>query len=150
MQFSSPAQLISLGGAILFNQDYANGDNYFITDVDGLDGFPVRAPMDDKAQTSGGILHDFFAGPRHLTVTGLLLPGSSLASRRNLMEKNLRIACRNMLLNDDEGFWRWQPDGEALLSLVVKCDQQPTYPGPGVLKQFIFGLVAADPFYDDG
>lgn len=150
MQFSSPASLVSIGGTVLFNQNYANGDNYLVQAIDGLDGFPVRAPVDAKAQTSGGILHDFFAGPRHVTISGILVPGSSAVSRRNTMEKNLRIVTRNMLLNDDEGFFQWTPSGSGTLSLVVKCDVQPTFPGSGVVKEFIFGLVAANPFYDEG
>lgn len=150
MQFSSPADLITPGGSVRLNQDYANGDRYFVTAVDGLDGFPVRAPVDEKAQTDGGISHDFFAGPRHVTVTGLLIPGDGTASRRNAMEKTLRVRCRSMLLNGDEGRFEWYPAGDAAQSLSVKCDVQPTFPGEGMLKQFVFGLVAVNPFYDEG
>lgn len=154
MQFSSPAWLITPSGVSLFNQDYTTpgqvDDHYFITAIDGLDGFPVSAPEDPLAQTDGGLLHDFFARPRHITVTGILIPGNGTATRRNAMEKLLRIRCRSMLLNGDEGRWEWLPDGESAKSLIVKCDVQPTFPGEGVVKQFIFGLVAANPFYDEG
>ena len=148
MQYSAPATLITPSGTVLFNQTYGNGDFFFVTSIDGLDGEPSRAPVDEKAQTDGGILHDFYAGARHITVVGLVLPGNGTVAQRNVMERTLRLACRSLKLNGDEGTWEWLPDGDSTRSLVVKCDVQPTFPGDGVVKQLIFGLVAADPFYD--
>jgi hypothetical protein len=47
-----------------------------LTALDGIGQAPIRAPIDDAPQADGGLVHQFFYGPRHLTVEGFVLPVS--------------------------------------------------------------------------
>lgn len=150
-EFHAPATLSAPGYTIDFNVDDVNGNRYFITSIDGLDGEPLRTPGDDASQEDGGRLYDFYSATRHITVTGLLVIGPSYTAwqsivQRNTMERNLRLACK--ALKRATGTWSWEPAGFGPYALTVKCDLQPSYPGEGVLKQFVFGLAAPDPDYD--
>lgn len=154
-EFGCPATLSTPGGSIDFN-DWSTGPNgmiWLIQNIDGLDGEPMRTPMDDKAGADGAWLYEFFAAARHITVSGIMVPASSLSAwqqiqQRNQMEASLRVKARTMKGYGTTGTWSWTPTGMAAYSLTVKCDVLPTFPGEGVIKQFIFGLVAGDPDYD--
>lgn len=142
-EFSAVHTLTTPGVDITFN---SGTDVYYITGITGLDGAPIRAPIDDSPQTDGGIIHDFFYGPRHFTIEGLLLPDGLSVATRNTMEANLLSALDAILRAD--GTWAWTPTGQAARSLTVRCDvpaQFSTWAGNPMVKAFIFGLVAADP-----
>ena len=71
---------------------------YFIKSIDGEDGIPVRAPIDNIAHGDGGILHDFWDEVRHITVKGVITLDPSLTAfqqieQRNEMEDALIAAC---------------------------------------------------------
>lgn len=155
-EFGCPATLSTPSGSIDFNDFVgagANGTIWLIQNIDGLDGEPLRAPMDDKAGADGAWLYEFFGSARHITVSGIMIPASTLSAwqqiqTRNQMEQSLRIKCRSMKGYGVTGTWSWTPTGMGTYSVTVKCDVMPTFPGEGIIKQFVFGLVSGDSSYD--
>jgi hypothetical protein len=113
--------------------------------VDGIAQAPIRAPVDDAPQTDGGIVHQFFYGPRHLTVEGFVLPfayDSSHAATLWAAMDTLEQALGQILRAD--GTFSWTPPGQTAHSLTVRCDVPVSFQGT-FQKTYIFGLVAADP-----
>lgn len=142
-EISAVYTLTTPGVDVTFN---SGSDVYRVTNLEGLDQAPIRAPVDDAPQTDGGIVHDFFHGPRYVTVEGLLLPADGSASARNTMEANL-ISALDAILRAD-GTLAWTPSGQSARSLTVRCFTPARFaPWQGFpqFKTFIFGLVAADP-----
>lgn len=148
-----PFALTTPGGVILFNDtgtDQFNifgADEYYITDIQGLDGSPIRAPIDNAPQTHGGLVHPFFKGPRHITIEGALMVRSTRVMNavvviRNEMEDDLLTALESILQAD--GTLAWTPQGEAARSLTVRYEIPCEFRGIS-LKTFAFGLVAANP-----
>lgn len=144
-ELSAGYVLTTPGPDISFNTALGSTDSYWLTNVTGLDQAPIRAPVDDSPQTDGGIVHDFYYGPRHFTVEGILVPQTNTASNRNTMEANL-ISSLDAILRAD-GTWTWTPSGQSSRSLTVRCDVPVQFSGGLSLspRAFIFGLVAADP-----
>lgn len=148
-EFGAPATLSTPLGSIDFNT--RDDQEYFITNITGLDGESLRTPEDDAPGTDGGIVHDFWATARHITIEGHFLMDPALSFyqqivQRNAMMDDLRKKCRSIKRAD--GTWSWTPSGGSTFNLTVRCDLQPLYTGEGVLKTFVFGLVAEDPDYD--
>lgn len=142
-EISATYTLTTPGVDITFN---SGSDVYRISNIEGLDQAPIRAPVDDSPQTDGGIVHDFFHGARYVTIEGLLLPADGSASTRNTMEANLISACDAILTAD--GTLGWTPSGQSARSLTVRCFmpvRMAPWAGFPMYKTFIFGLVAADP-----
>lgn len=147
--------LTTPGGVIIFNDgELRDGqDKYWLSNIQGLDGSNIRAPIDNVPFGDGGIVHDFWKGPRHVLIEGTFVhesvgfPGSGNACRqkRNEMEETLRAALESILR--DDGTLAWTPLGLAARSLTVRHDV--TFEAPETenytLKTFTFGLVAADP-----
>ena len=124
--------------------DYGTADGYHLTELTGFDQAPIRAPIDNAAQTDGGIIHQFFYGPRHLTLEGFVLP---LALGADLPGANTRIAALVDALDAiirANGTFEWTPPGLTAHTLTVRCDVPVSFTGR-VRRNFIFGLVAADP-----
>ena len=143
-----PYTLTTNGGNIDFNDGGA--DQFYITEIQGLGSAPVRAPIDNAPQAHGGLVHDFWKGPRHIIVEGIFLitsvpQGTLCQAIRNDMEEDLRTALESCLQAD--GTFAWTPLGQAARSLTVRhdvpleCPHQDNY----LLRAFNFGLVAADP-----
>ena len=131
--------------SIQFNTG-GTGDEYFVTNIIGLDGAPIRAPVDDAPQTDGGIVHSFFLGPRHVTVEGLLICRTGSVAARNILEANLLSALFSCLRND--ATWSWTPTGLGTRNLTVRNDLACSFTGSSLgefVKSFSFGLVAANP-----
>lgn len=127
----------------------ASGDTFLVdpTLSTGLDMPPVRANVDNKPQTDGGIVHNAFLGPRHITFTGMLYIRSAstdagVVAARNTLETSLETVLRGILRAD--GTLSYTPTGGSAVSLTVRCDMGATFTG-GFVKQFSFGLVAANP-----
>jgi len=142
--------LTTPGGTILFNNGAT--DEYYLGDVQGLDGAPIRAPIDNRPQTDGGLVHDFFLGPRHITLDGILFIRSSrvqntILTQRNVLEAALQAALDSILRAD--GTLAWTPYGGSAGSLTVRNDVplEFRYIDNYQNKAFSFGLVAADPVY---
>ena len=45
-------------------------DEFYITDIKGLDSPPRRTPTDNAPQTHGGLVHPRLKGPRPITFEG--------------------------------------------------------------------------------
>lgn len=138
-------------GSILFNNGdlHTFDDVYWIQNVQGLDGAPIRAPIDNKPQDYGGIIHTFFTGPRMITFEGVILVqsvpfGGDCRAIRNLMEFNLRNVLGNIIQQD--GTLTWTATGGIEWTLDVRHNV-PIEFSPAenyAIKAFTFGLVCAD------
>ncbi len=140
----STLTLTTPGGTITFNA--ASGDAYYNdpTQCAGLGQAPLRVTIEDKPQTSGGILHPTFRAARHVTIGGIILirsasTDSGIVSARTTMIDNL-IAALESIENAD-GTLSWDSAGS---SLTVRSEI-PFDPSGSLVKAYVFGLVAADP-----
>lgn len=142
-------------GSTTLTFNAATGDTYVNSpdDCSGLDGAAVRAPIDDRPQTDGGIAHTFFKGPRHITLAGDLRVRSAgdeagFLEARNDLEDDLVSLCESLM--NTAGTLTVPRTGGSSKTLQVRCDILPTFAGR-MQKTYVFGLVAVDPdFADDG
>lgn len=145
-EHSAPASLLTPFGTISFNT--GSGDEYRITNIEGLDGAPIRTTVDDRPQADGGLIHAQFFGPRHITIEGQLRVRSqtttpNLIAARNAMEDALISALASIIRAD--GTFSFTRTGASARSLMVRNDVTVTFSGNGIIKDFMFGLVAANP-----
>lgn len=140
MEWNAPATLTTPGGTITFNA--ATKPTYYndASRCSGLDMAPVRATVEDKPTSDGGIVHNAYLGPRHITIGGQLVV-DTLADRATLMD-NLITALVSILRAD--GTYAWTPTTGGSRSISVRCEVPVTYDG-FFQKGYLFGLVAADP-----
>ena len=125
-------------------------DEYYITDIQGLDGAPLRTPIDNAPQTHGGLIHPFFKGPRLVTIEGALMIRSTRTEQgrreqRNKMEADLIAALEAII--DADGTLAWTveyPSSSDSRSLTVRNNIPVEFRGIE-LKTFTFGLVAGQP-----
>lgn len=144
--YGSAATLTTPWGTITFNA--SSGDTYKNdpSSCSGLDMAPVRSSIDDKPQTSGGIVHPAFLGARHVTLGGQLIIRSSSTeagylTARATLEQNL-IAALTSILNTT-GTYAWN-EGGTTRTITVTCNLEALFSGAW-LKTYVFGLVAGDP-----
>lgn len=147
--------LTTPGGTISFNNgDLKDGtDKYWIQNIQGLDGAPLRTPQDSVPFGDGGIVHDFWKGARHVLFEGVLVTesvgwpsvGDDCIQRQNEMEEDLIDALESIIR--DDGTLAWTPLGLSARSLTVRAEVPVEFSAAEnfVLKNFTFGLVAADP-----
>jgi hypothetical protein len=145
--YSDIASLATPAGTIAFNQ--AAGDTLFLDPgrCSGLGTSRVRAPLDNKGQTDGYIVHDFFEEGQHLTLAGEVLIRSAvteagIVSARDALLADTRAKLRSILRAD--GTLGFASGG----SLTVRCELlvEATSSDRGPLqKAFVLGLVSADP-----
>lgn len=123
----------------------AGGSGLLLSSLEGIGQAPIRAPIDDAPQTDGGIVHQFFYGPRHLTLEGTVLPFGYDGSARSTLWSTMDslVGALDAILRAD-GSFAWTPPGQTAHSLSVRCDVPVAFSGT-FQKTFIFGLVAADP-----
>lgn len=147
--------LATPGGTIVFNSGTLKDgtDKYWLQNINGLDSPALRTPMDNVPFGDGGFVYNFWKGPRHVVFEGVLVTesvgfpsrGSACVQLQNQMEDTLRIALESLL--HATGTLAWTPLGLGARSLTVKyevgleCTAIEDY----ALKQFNFGLVAANP-----
>lgn len=144
--------LATAGGTVSFNTGVVGDgtDVFFITKVRGLDGHPLRTPIDNAPQAPGGIVHDFWPGPRHPAFEGVFLiqstrVGTSCQTIRNQMEADLLAALESIEQKSvASGTLTWTPVGQGARSLSVQSEI-PMETDGDELKTFTFGLVAANP-----
>lgn len=144
-EFGIVYTLTTPAGAVLFN---SGTDQNRLSNVLGLDGAPIRAPMENRPQAHGGLVHRFLLGARHLTFEGVFHVTSAstevaYVTARNTLITNLQNALNSIYAAN--GTLTWTPTGAGSpLNLYVKHDQ-PLVTTGGFLKSFTFGLVAGDP-----
>jgi hypothetical protein len=144
---NAAATLTTPGGIISFNPAFgATVDYYWLTDLNGLAQAPLRTARDPKPQAPGTILHPSLRNERLITVTGLVVAASGTPTRTAMC--NALIAALESIESAD-GVWAWTDSTGASHSVAVRSDIAVDYTngpgGPPGPKQFIFGLVAADP-----
>lgn len=149
--------LTTPGGTITFNNgDLRDGtDKYWLQNIQGLDGVSIRTPIDNVPFGDGGIVHDFWMAPRHVVFEGVLVTesvgfpsfGDACITVQNTMEAALIAALESILRAD--GTLGWTPLGQGARSLTVRHDVTLEFSAIEnfALKQFTFGLVAADPIW---
>jgi hypothetical protein len=143
-EFSLVYTLATPGGTVAFN---SGTDQLYLQGVTGFDGAPIRAPIDNRAQAHGGLVHRFLLGPRHLTFDGIIHCPSAGTEAAYLAARNTLITNLQNALNSiygADGILTWTPSGGSLQHLAVRHDQPLQITG-GWMKQFVFGLVAANP-----
>lgn len=149
--------LATPGGTVLFN-DYGDDkfnaygpDEFYVTDIKGLDSAPWRTPTDNAPQTHGGLIHPRLKGPRLITFEGALMIRSTdiqneIRVIRNDMEAELLTALDS--IDDQAGTLSWTVpmtagDDARSLSVYVHI---PDCEFNGIeLKTFVFGLIAGNP-----
>lgn len=147
--------LTTPGVDITFNQyvtPSSPNSQYFLMEIRGLESPALRTPMDNVPLGDGGLIHDFWYGPRHITLEGLIwIPpnfGSqdAIVAERNSMTSDL-VSALNEILRAD-GTLSFTPQGGGATSYTVRYEvglQTPHADNYNSL-QFSFGLVAGDPF----
>lgn len=144
--------LATPGGTVIFNDGalHTLDDLYWIQTIQGLDGAPIRAPVDFVPFGNGGLAHTFWKGPRRITFDGVIfiqsVPiGGACQEELNGMEETLRAALESILAAT--GTLSWTPLGLGARSLTVKCEVTPDFPPIEnyALRQFTFGLIAPTP-----
>ncbi len=144
--------LTTPGGTINFNNGALKSliDLYWIQTLQGLDGTPIRAPVDEVPFGDGGLVHTFWKGPRRITFDGVILIqsvpiGGPCQTELNAMEDDLFTALESII--DADGTLAWTPLGLGARSLTVRneipLDIQPVE--DYALRSFSFGLIAANP-----
>src|SRR3990167_286210 len=143
-----PYALATPARTIPFNDDSA--DQYYITEIGGLAVPTIRAPIDNVPLGDGGLVHDFWKGPRHLSIEGVLLIQSTrvqdtVVDIRNQMEDALVFVLESILRAD--GTLTYPPTGAGARSLTVRHDipLEFRHVENYLLISFTFGLVAAEP-----
>lgn len=140
----TPARTINFNDGDLRTTD----DLYWISQIEGLDGPPLRLQTDNAPQSHGGIVHTGWKGPRHITMEGAILIqsvpwGGSCLAERNAMEEDLRIGLESIIQTD--GTLTWTPAGLSTRVLAVRHDVQLQYTPQEsyMIMGFVFGLVSA-------
>jgi hypothetical protein len=147
--------LTTPGGTITFNNgDLKDGtDKFWIQIIHGLEGAPLRTPIDNAPQTDGGLVHPFLRAARPVIIEGVFVTesvgwpsvGDECITAQNEMEDDLLDALESIVAAN--GTLAWTPLGLGSRSLTVR-NHQPLETTPGenyVIRNFVFGLIAADP-----
>ena len=151
---STSYTLTAPGGTIIFNSGTLGDgtDKFWLTNIQGLDGPVIRAPVDLVPFGDGGIVHTFRKGPRRPVFDGMLLIESSTSQAlcqtlRNDLVADLEDALNSMITASAS--LAWTPAGQSAQSLTVynEVGYSITYSDNYALANFNFGLVseAADP-----
>ncbi len=142
LRWSDLSTLVTPAGTLTFNA--ASGDTYWVDPKRsvGLGMGEIRNPIDDKGQTDGFLLHDFFEKGSMLLRAGLVLARTDTTgiTGANALMSGMTTKLRSILratgtLSFGSG-----------AALTVKCNVRADYQTiEGDLKGFVFGLVSASP-----
>jgi hypothetical protein len=147
--------LTTPGGTIIFNNgDLKDGtDKFWIQIIHGLEGAPLRTPIDNAPHTDGGLVHPFLRAARPVIIEGVFVTesvgfpsvGDACTQLQNEMEDDLLAALESIVAAD--GTLAWTPLGLSARSLTVR-NNQPLETTPGenyAIRNFVFGVIASDP-----
>lgn len=141
--------LTTPGGTIILNNGAMGDgtDKYWLQTVQGLDGVEIRAPVDPVPFGDGGIIHNFWKGPRRPVFEGVFLIESSTFEAdcqeiRNTLSEALRLALDSIIGAD--GTLAWTPVGLGARSLTVQNEVplDVLYEQDYRLSSFTFGLIS--------
>lgn len=146
---SVPWTLSTTGTSVVFNNGtlFSSDDMYYLTEVTGMDGVPLRLPTDLVPLGDGGIVHSAWLGPRHAILEGLFLIQSTrdqttIRTIRNQMEIDLREAL-DACISPAFGNLSWTPAGQSGIFVNVYRDETPvsfTHTDNYLTLAFSFGL----------
>lgn len=130
-----------------------NGNGYLMQFITGSHGAPIRNPVDIRPHKHGGIVHKFYAGPKYVTFTGLVI-GDTPKIRRALYDY-LSGWLHGAMQADSQFFFT--PPGAGTRVTTARLYDAVDIQGPSGLpgdspsgiagpKQFVFELVMANPF----
>jgi hypothetical protein len=135
-------------GTVVFND--GGSDQFYITEVRGLGAPALRTPFDNVPLGDGGLIHDFWKGPRHIGVEGILLIQSTrqmddIVIARNDMEEELTDALESILRAD--GSFSFTPQGLANRTFTVRYEVgiEFVHTDNYLTDAFSFGLIAGEP-----
>lgn len=135
--YSDITTLVTGGGTITFNA--ATGNTYLVDPgrCSGIIGTgEIRNPVDDKGQTSGFLLHDFFEKGARGVIGGVIV--ADTVANRNTMQETLKTALRSILTTT--GTLNFSGGSSLAVQFELGCDF-PVWSAH--VKGFQFGLVAA-------
>lgn len=139
-------------GALTLNPP--SGDGLFVGEggIQGLDGKPIRAQVDNKGVTDGGIVHPKFFGPRAIRFGGPMKiesvarkPTLAFFAAVNAVEA-ATIGALEALLNTPTAL-NYTPQGQGAESLTCTYGIQGgeiQFGGSMMMKTWTFVLVAED------
>jgi hypothetical protein len=107
--------------------------------IDGLEAPSVRSSVEEIPEADGAIAADAYYGEKHGTLRGRLY--AATAAARNPVARDMQRALRG--LRGDITL-QCSPSGLAAMQLKARVDQPVRFSG-GYLKDWIVGVVAADP-----
>ena len=121
-------------------------------EIAGLDGAPIRKQIDPQGQSSGGIVHEAFFGPRVITFSGKVLIRSVASGGEAYAEavyavEAASISALESFLNSSTTL-AWTPSGAGARSISVTYGIEGgeiQFSGNMLDKRFQFSLVASNP-----
>ena len=135
-------------GTIVFND--GTDPQYYITEIRGLGAPELRTPIDNSPLADGALVHDFWKGPRHIGIEGVILTstrltGDAIVVVRNDMETDLEVALESILRAD--GTLTYTPQGQSARSFTVNYEVPLDFSHGDnyTALTFSFGLVSAEP-----
>jgi hypothetical protein len=147
--------LTTPGTDITFNQytePFTGHDQFYITEVRGLEGPSIRAPTDPVPLGDGNLIHPFYYGATHVTIEGIILVQSttimnSIVVIRNSMTASLKSALNAILRAD--GTLTWTPQGQSgqtVNGLRYEVPLSMPHSSDYRSLEFSFGLVTGTPY----
>jgi hypothetical protein len=147
--------LTTPGPDIIFNQftdPFVGQDEYYITEIRGLESPSLRTPQDPVPLGSGALIHEFFYGGTHITFEGVILIDSTdicdaQVVIRNSMTANLKSALNSILAAN--GTLAFTPQGQGaqtINGLRYEVGLQTPHTSDYRLLEFSFGLVTGTPY----
>ena len=135
-----------------FTEPFARQDQFYITELRGLESPALRVPQDPVPLGSGALIHDFFYGATHITFEGVILVDSTeimddIVEIRNSMTQDLKDALDSILAAN--GSLAWTPQGEGAQSisgLRYEVGLQTPHTADYRMLEFSFGLVTGTPY----
>jgi hypothetical protein len=147
--------LTTPGPDIVFNQftdPFVGEDQYYITEIRGLEAPLLRTPTDPVPLGDGALVHPFYYGQTSLAIEGIILVQSThiendIVEIRNDMTADLKSALNSILRAD--GTLDWTPQGESaqqITGLRYEVGLQTPHSDSYHSLQFSFGLISGTPY----
>ncbi len=127
-QIQIPYSLVTPAGTLTFNAEDGS-DNYFLSEVQGMDGAALRSTYDPLPNRDGAYVYPSFRGAALPVLIGeIRIPDGNLTTRKTLMDNLLSYT--DSIRNAD-GTLKWTPTGDTERSLTVRMLDAPMIGGVG-------------------
>lgn len=143
------------GTDITFNQyttPFTGHDQYYITEIRGLEAPTLRTPTDPVPLGDGELVHTFYYGGTHISFEGLILVQSTLNMDDIVVIRNSMTAALKSALNSilsANGTLTFTPQGgtlQTITGLRYEVGLQTPHADNYNSLQFSFGLVTGTPY----